>query len=118
MLFLEESPSLVKIYDTLYRLGITANYIGFFHTSYAVWLCSQQPERLLLVTKWLYPEVAAHYGTNWRTVERDIRTVVTVAWNSNPWLLSELAGYHLTEMPKTAQFLSILAKGIFPERIA
>ena len=47
-----------KVYDLLYRLGATANYTGFFHMAYAVWLCVEQPDRLLLVTKWLYPEVA------------------------------------------------------------
>ena len=104
----------MKIYDALYRLGITANYIGFFYTSYAVWLCSQRPERLLLVTKWLYPDVAAHYKTNWRAVERDIRTVVAVIWRTNPQLLSELAGCDLPEKPSTSQFLSILANSLFP----
>ena len=37
--------------------------------------CAEEPERLLLVTKWLYPDVAKQYGTNWKAVERDIRTV-------------------------------------------
>ena len=49
---------MTDIYDLLYRLGATANYTGFFHMAYAVWLCVEQPDRLLLVTKWLYPEVA------------------------------------------------------------
>ena len=28
-----------------------------------------------VVTKWLYPEVAKHYGTNWKAVERNIRSM-------------------------------------------
>lgn len=52
---------LTEIYDLLYQLGVTANYTGFFHTAYAVSLCAEHPERLLLVTKWLYPEVAKQY---------------------------------------------------------
>ena len=114
MWLLDESPSMVRIYDVLYRLGITANYIGFFYVSYAVWLGSRQPDRLLLVTKWLYPEVAKHYDTNWKTVERNIRTVVDAAWRNNPWLLAELAGYPLYEKPRPAQFLAILARGEEP----
>ena len=62
----ERSAQLVRVYDMLYRLGITANYTGFFYTAYAVWLCAQQPEGLLHVTKWVYPAVAAHYDTNWK----------------------------------------------------
>ena len=50
--------SIEKIYDLLYSLGITANYTGFFQLAYAVKLCAEQPERLLLVTKCVYPDVA------------------------------------------------------------
>lgn len=35
----DEKELLVEIYDMLYRLGVTANYIGFFHAAYAVLLC-------------------------------------------------------------------------------
>lgn len=58
-----EADGLPEIYDLLYRLGATANHTGFFHTACAVRLAMEQPERLLLVTKWLYPEVAKHYHT-------------------------------------------------------
>ena len=74
---------LTEIYDLLYRLGITANYTGFFHMGYAVKLCCERPERLLMVTKWVYPEVAKHYQTNGRAVERNIRTVGKVLWEQN-----------------------------------
>ena len=114
MRLLEENPSITRIYDVLYRLGISANYVGFFYASYAVWLCTKQPERLLLVTKWLYPDVAAHYNTNWRAVERSLRTVVAAAWRNNPVLLEELAGKPLCEKPRSAEFLAILAKAISP----
>ena len=118
MRLLEEMPSMDRIYDILYRLGISANYVGFFYASYGVWLCSQQQERLLLVTKWLYPDVAAHYNTNWRTVERDLRTVVAAAWRNNPALLEELARKPLYEKPRPAQFISILVEGLFPDSAA
>ena len=62
-------------YHLLYRLGATANYTGFSYLVRALQLCAEEPERLLLVTKWLYPDVAKQYGTNWKAVERDIRTV-------------------------------------------
>ena len=59
--------------DLLYQLGISANYKGFFHAAYAVSLCMERQDRLLLVTKWLYPDVAKRYRTNWKAVERNIR---------------------------------------------
>lgn len=105
-----ETPELyVQIHDLLYSLGVTAKYTGFFHTSYAVYLTIQQPERLLLVTKWLYPDVAKHYGTNWRNVEKSIRTAAGVAWKLRPDKLSVIARYDLDHRPNNSCFIAILA---------
>lgn len=109
MKLLEQDDGLNEIYDLLHRLGITANYNGYFYTAYAVHLAVERPQRLLLVTKWLYADVADHYGTNWKAVERSLRTAITVAWETNPALLSELAGHPLREKPRPANFLAILA---------
>lgn len=100
------------IYNLLYRLGVTANYTGFFHTAYAVSLCLEQPDRLLLVTKWLYPNVAKQYGTNWKAVERNIRTVSGIIWQENRPLLEQLAHRPLTEKPRNAQLLAILSNSL------
>ena len=105
----KNTPDISEIYTLLYQLGLTANYTGFFHTSYAVYLAARQPNRLLLATKWLYPEVAKHYATTWKCVERNIRTAVHVVWNTNPELLKALARHPLTQKPKASKFLSILA---------
>ena len=40
-----ETFDISEVYDILYRLGITAEYIGFFHTSYAVYLAVLHPKR-------------------------------------------------------------------------
>lgn len=93
----------------LYRLGLTANYRGFFYVSYAIELSIEKEERLLLVTKWLYPEVAKRYGTNWKAVERSIRTAGHIMWRENRVLLEELAGRRLEVQPRTAQLLAILS---------
>ena len=103
---------MTDIYDLLYRLGATANYTGFFHTAYAISLCMEQPDRLLLVTKWLYPEVAKQYGANWKAVERNIRTVSCIIWREGRPLLEELAHRHLEQKPRNAQMLAILASSL------
>lgn len=104
-----DTPDISEIYALLYQLGLTENYTGFFHTSYAVYLAAQQPDRLLLVTKWLYPEVARQYATTWKCVERNIRTAVHIVWDTNPELLKALARHPLSQKPKASKFLSILA---------
>jgi len=108
----EENPSLVVVYDLLYRTGRIANSTGFFYTAYAVWLSAREPDRLTLVTKWLYPDVAKHYGTNWSAVEHGIRRIAASVWNEHPQTLSELAGYPLTEKPTPTEFLAILASHV------
>ena len=109
MTLLEESSITAEIYDLLYRLGASANSIAFFHTAYAVRLAVEQPQMLLLVTKWLYPEVARHYRTNWKAVERNIRRLIAAVWASNPGLLRETARKPLPHAPTVTQFRSILA---------
>lgn len=103
---------MMEAYDLLYRLGVSANYIGFFHTAYAVSLCAEQPERLRLITKWLYPEVARQYRTKWKAVERNIRTVSGVIWRENRPLLEQLACRPLPRRPRNAQLLAILAASL------
>ena len=98
----------MDIYDLLYRLGVTANYTGFFHIALGVQLCMERPERLLLVTKCLYPDIARRYRTSWKAVERNIRAVGALVWERNRPLLEQLAGYPLTGRPSSAQLLAIL----------
>ncbi len=106
---------LAGAYDLLYHLGVTANYTGFFHTAYALSLCTEQPERLLLVTKWLYPEVAERYETSWKAVERNIRTVSCIIWQESQPQLERLAHRHLERRPRNAQMLAILTSSLlFP----
>ena len=96
------------IFDLLYQLGISANYAGFFQTACAVELCQTEPERLLLVTKRVYPEVARLCGTSWSAVERNIRTACGIAWENNRHLLEQLANKPLQQKPNNSQFLAIL----------
>ena len=96
------------IFTLLYRLGISANYIGFFQTARAVQLCREEPERLLLVTKAVYPDVARLYGTSCGAVERNIRTACDIAWKNNRLLLERLAHKPFPQKPYNAQFLAIL----------
>ena len=107
-----------EIYELLLCLGVTQNYKGYGQTACAVELCQKEPERLQLVTKWVYPEVAEQYGTSWGAVERNIRTVRGVIWERNRDLLKELACFPLPEKPRPAQLLAILASSPGPRPLA
>ena len=103
---------LSPIYNLLYNLGVTANYTGFFHTAYAVYLAAREPERLTLVTKWLYPEVARRYNTTARSVERNIRTVAGIVWSDNRDRLEALTRCPIPTRPSASKFLAMLTSCI------
>ena len=105
-------PLFEKISEVLFDLGITPKYVGFSYSSFAIYLTIHQPDRLLLITKWLYPDVAKQFLTKWQNVERGIRTVVAVAWELRPEKLSRIAKCNLTHKPTNAQFIAILANHI------
>lgn len=94
--------------ELLARLGVTANYKGFFYIASSVELCLEDHECLHLVTKCVYPEVAKRYGTNWKAVERDIRKAVELIWAQHREALERLARSPLPRKPGNAQFLAIL----------
>lgn len=101
-----------KVEELLSSLGVTANYTGFFYISAAIILCMEHPEQLTMITKQLYPEVARQYKTNWRAVERNIRTAGCVIWRENHPLLEKLARRPLAKKPCNAQLLAILSSGL------
>ena len=98
----------ISCHQTLKKLGITPNYIGFHQILSAVELAYHDIDALFSVTKTLYPAIAKEYGTTWKAVERNIRSAVSIAWARNPALLQALAGYPLKSKPTAAQFIAIL----------
>lgn len=99
----------IEIYAVLSQLGITANYAGFRQSAWAVYLAMQNPDRLCMASKWLYPETAERFCVTACSVEGNIRRAAQIAWEVNPELLNELAGHPLRSRPKATQFISILA---------
>lgn len=112
-------PYTANIRRLLFMLGTTPSYAGFQYVVYGLSLLSENNGAgLQLVTKWLYPDIAKHYRTNWKTVERDIRTLIGVIWRKNPSLLQYIAGYPMKYKPTVSQFFAILWEYLsfsFPE---
>lgn len=106
----------MEVYELLHRLGVTANYTGFFYIAYAVQLCAEHPDRLMLVTKWVYPDVAKRYRTNWKAVERNIRTAGNIIWEEGRPHLEQLAGRTLEHKPCNGQLLAILSYSLLSPR--
>ena len=97
-----------KIAALLYWLGITEKYVGFDYLTYAILLAKQEPERLCLATKWLYPEIAKHFQTNWQAVERGMRYAIHVIWSMRREQLKQITQCHLEKKPCVSCFIEIV----------
>ena len=100
---MSEIPHLVR------SLGIGATYRGYRYLTLALSLCYEDEDYLLGISKLLYPHIAQTYQTSVSSVERDLRTVITVCWErGNRELLKEISPCPLLSKPTTGEFLDIL----------
>lgn len=91
------------------QLGFGYSYRGTNNLVDAVLLCYREPEALTAITKRVYPEVARQAGTNWRNVERNLRTTVEAFWDrGNRELLNRMVGYDLRVRPSVGEIISYI----------
>lgn len=102
----------------LMTLGVTPNYKGFEQAAYLLHTLQSEPSIPHPTTTQLYAKAGARYGVSWKAVERNIRTIVDVAWQQNPTFLRSVAYFPLSKKPRAAQFLSILAEYLTSSSIA
>ena len=72
----------------------------------------EDPECIHAVQKQVYMEIAKLFCVNWKTIERNIRTLSTVAMRTDPQYLELLAQYPLTKRPTAVQFMEIILRSI------
>lgn len=109
LLELEREEECRKARNILRLLGLSANYQGFYQLSDAVVLAQEDPERLLWVTKCIYPDIAKRRRTTPAAVERNLRTAVRIIWENHTSLLWEVLGERPEKRPPTARFIACLA---------
>lgn len=74
-----------EIQEALLELGVPANLMGFSYIAYAEELVFQDENYMHQMTNWLYVDVAKHYHTKARCVERCMRKAIVTAWQyGNP----------------------------------
>ena len=78
------------IVNILDSFGVNRSYTGHGYVVYGLLLIIEDPERLELITKSLYLNIAKHYNTNWSCVEKNIRTIVNCVWDSHNTQLLEI----------------------------
>lgn len=98
------------IFNLIRKLGINATYIGYYYLSFALHMVVEDENRLLLISKTVYLDIADHFHTTPNCVERNLRTVITNCWyRGNRTLLYEIAGCKLNKKPTNAEFIDIVS---------
>jgi hypothetical protein len=102
-----EEENVVKI--ALRKLGVNNSYLGFRYVVHCVGMVLREDE-LRTYIKVPYVDTAVTYHTTQKCVERNIRTLIEIAWNGGRRdVLDEIAGSQLTERPKSKAFIGMLA---------
>ena len=96
--------------DILYQFGIYPTLRGYHITWVAVDVGREDPEKLQMLTKWLYPAVGRRCGCSSAAIERGIRAAIARAWDVNPALFSQLACRKITQPPTAGDFICILCQ--------
>lgn len=98
--------------ELLMRLGITANYKGYWYLLTALELIDLDQTAHFRVTKDLYPKIAQVHKTSNQNVERGIRTVIGVCWDyGNRELLCQFCS--CSQRPTNATFIAALAAALY-----
>lgn len=105
-----------EIKELLHYLAVGSNYKGYRLTVTACMLILQDETLLYNVTGALYPAVAEICGCTAGNIERNIRTVIILAWRHQRPRFEEIAGYSMSTPPTVSQFLDIMV--IHLQRIA
>lgn len=101
-----------RIQAELHALGITPCYRGYEQLACAVELAVSNEADLKDITKRIYWVVAEKCGCKRSCVERNIRTVIFVAWHCNRARLRMLARYPLNAPPTASKMIAILVKQV------
>ena len=73
-----------EVCELLRPFGITKKYIGIFQLTLDLLILLGDSESLHAVQKRIYMVIAERFCVNWKSIERNIRTLSTAAWRANP----------------------------------
>ena len=98
-----------QIYGTIRKLGVTSNYKGYFYLADAIKLAMNSPNKPIRITKDIYPYLAMKYKTTTMNIEHNIRTVISLCWETNQEGIAEIAGCPVCRKPTNSEFIDMLA---------
>ncbi len=106
------------IISDLRTLGVGRQYLGYNITIRAVRMVLRDENCLLCIKQGVFLPLAEVQNCDWRTIERNIRTVIHRAWCVNPEYLGELAGYPMHREPTVTEFVEILSAHVLRQHVS
>ena len=101
-----------EVCELLRPFGITKKYIGVSQLTLALQILLEDPECLYAAQKRIYMVIAERFCVDWKTIERNVRTLSITAWKKDPEYLELLARYPLGKRPTSVQFMEIMLQNI------
>lgn len=102
-----------EITAILHEVGVPAHIKGYLYLREAITIVYNNVEVLGSITKVLYPEIAATYGTTSSRVERAIRHAIEIAWvRGNVDAISDIFSYTISytkSKPTNSEFIAMIA---------
>ncbi len=102
-----------RIERLLAELGVPTNVKGYAFLRRAVQIVYADPSAINKVVCGLYSDIAKEYETTLSCVERDIRTAISIMWNSNSGFLmgegSALLGISLRRQPHAKELIALMS---------
>lgn len=103
------------IEDKLRALGLNGTFLGYDCLIHAALLAAEDPWRLDLLSKWLYPDVAARCGISQSQVDSALRAALHRCQSWNPQETAALCGAQ--GEPTVARFIEGLAALVQGKRV-
>ena len=98
------------VIDDLRNMGIGRQYLGYKLIIKAVRMILEDDNRLLCIKREIFLPLAEQEHCDWRTIERNLRTIIHRAWKINRDYLIILARYPTNQEPTVTEFVEILSE--------
>ncbi len=102
-----------EITEILHEVGVPAHIKGYLYLREAITMVYHNIEILGAITKELYPDIAAKYGTTASRVERAIRHAIEIAWvRGNVDTISDIFSYTISynkSKPTNSEFIAMIS---------
>ena len=109
----DESNLEALVTNVIHEVGVPAHIKGYQYLREAIMMVVNDIDVINQITKQLYPEIAAKYGTTPSRVERAIRHAIEVAWGRGQTdTVENIFGYTISAAkgkPTNSEFIAMIA---------